>query len=333
MFDRGALSWEAEPGGYTFHTAIAWISAVNLRSNPGGGDRPGRLSDPGNIPVRQSRERRHTTATPNGNADCSCAVTHGEAWFIVVNAHAGMASSPMKLTIALLAAGLLAAGAGNPAFVTSDPNGGWVEAGYYVHNNMWNSAKYSPCTSTLSALSHEKWQVVERMNNKSGDGAVKTYPNVHKDYASVPIRSFDAVASSFAESSPHVGIYNVAYDIWINGIARAGCTEIMIWTENFNQVPGGKHVQDVTFGTRTYQVYKRPGSSGYIAFVATTNFNSGTLDLLGFMKWAIHKGWLPSASTLNQICFGVETVSTDDADAKFQVTAFSIDANLRTVKL
>src|SRR5262245_43342450 len=95
----------------------------------------------------------------------------------------------------------------NPVFVTSDPNGGWSEAGYYVHNNMWNSAKYSPCTSTLYASSHDKWYVVTRMNNKKGDGAVKTYPNVHRAYRSVPIESFESLTSTFAETSPHVGIY------------------------------------------------------------------------------------------------------------------------------
>ena len=233
-----------------------------------------------------------------------------------------------KTPIALSATALLAVSAANPVFVTSDPNGGWSTGGYYVHNNMWNSAQYSPCTSTLYAWSHDHWRVVARMNNQKGDGAVKTYPNVHRDYRSVPIGSFDSITSHFAETSPQVGIYNVAYDIWINGIATPGCTEIMIWNENFHQVPGGRYVQDVTFGGRTYKVYKRSGS-GYIAFMAATNFTSGTMNLLDIMKWAIAKGWLPSQSTLNQICFGVEMVSTDDADATFQVSAFSIDAKSR----
>ena len=234
----------------------------------------------------------------------------------------------MNLTTIALAAVVTATAAARPAFVTSDSNGGWSNEGYYVHNNMWNSAKYSPCTSTLSAWSRDNWYVVTRMNNKTGDGAVKTYPNVHRDYGSVPIDSFDSIMSRFAETSPHVGIYNVAYDIWINGIAGPGCTEIMIWTENCNQVPGGSHVQDVTFGSHSYKVYKNPGS-GYIAFVATTNFTSGTLNLLDIMKWVIAKGWLSSKSTLNQICFGFEMVSTDNADATFKVTAFSIDAKLK----
>ena len=218
----------------------------------------------------------------------------------------------------------VSAPAADPAFVTSDRNGGWSHGGYYVHNNMWNSAKYSPCTQTLYAWSFDNWQVVARMDNSAGDGAVKTYPNVHKDYDRVPLASFASLTSTFTATSPHVGIYNFAYDIWINGVATPGCTEIMIWTENFNQVPGGRYVQDVTFGGRTYQVYKRSGS-GYIAFVPTANFTAGSLDLLAIMNWTIAQGWLPAQSTLNQICFGVEIVSTEDAEVTFAVTAFSIE--------
>ena len=216
----------------------------------------------------------------------------------------------------------------DPVFVTSDRNGGWSIGGYYVHNNMWNIASYSPCTQTLYAWSFDNWHVVARMNNSTGDGAVKTYPNVHKDYNSVPIGSFKSITSTFAETSPHVGIYNFAYDLWINGVASPGCTEIMIWTENFNQVPGGSYVQNVTFGGRNYKVYKR-SKSGYIAFVPAANFTSATIDLLEIMSWTIAKGWLPAGSTLNQICFGVEIVSTEDSDAKFEISTFSIDANLK----
>ena len=90
----------------------------------------------------------------------------------------------------------------------------------------------------------------------------------------------------------------------------------------------GKYMQEATFGDQTYKIYKR-ANSGYIAFVATTNFTSGTVNLLEMTKWALAKGWLSSTSTVNQICFGVEMVSTDDKDARFQVTAFSIDAKLK----
>ena len=232
-------------------------------------------------------------------------------------------------TIAFSLAAVLAGSAAEPAFVTSDPNGGWAHGGYYVHNNMWNSAKYSPCTSTLYAWAPNNWYVMTRMNNQKGDGAVKTYPNVHRDYRSVPISTFTSLTSTFAETSPSVGIYNVAYDLWLNGIATPGCTEIMIWTKNSKQVPGGRFVQDATFGGRTFKVYTTP-NHGYVAFVAAANFSSGTVDLLEIMNWAAEKGWFERKSTVNQICFGVEVVSTEDTEARFQVSAFSIDAKQTT---
>jgi len=42
------------------------------------------------------------------------------------------------------------------------------------------------------------------------------------------------------------------------------------------------------------------------------------------------QGWISGESTLSQICFGVEVVSTDDTDATFQMSAFSIDTKSKT---
>ena len=213
----------------------------------------------------------------------------------------------------------------NPVFVTSATSGGWSNGGYYVHNNMWNSASYQ-CAETLYACSYHSWYVVANMNNNNGDGAVKTYPNVHKDYANVAISSFKTITSTFAETSPHVGIYDVAYDIWTNGVATPGCTEFMIWNENYKQTPGGSLAATVTLGGRTYNVYKT-SSNGYIAFIPTAVFTSGTVDILEIFNWTISKGWLPANSTLGQLDFGVEIVSTNGTNAVFKCTDFSITTN------
>lgn len=213
----------------------------------------------------------------------------------------------------------------SPVFVTSATSGGWSTEGYYVHNNMWNVASYQ-CAETLSACSYHSWYVVANMNNNNGDGAVKTYPNVHKDYSNVLISSFKTITSSFAETSPHVGIYDVAYDIWTNGVATAGCTEFMIWTENYKQVPAGSLSATVTLGGHTYNVYKT-SNNGYIAFVPTAIFTSGTIDVLEIFNWTISKGWLPANSTLGQLDFGVEIVSTNSTNAVFKFTDFSITTN------
>ncbi len=210
-----------------------------------------------------------------------------------------------------------------PVFVTADHNGGWSDGGYYVHNNMWNSA-YTLGPETLYACSYHDWYVVSNQTNDAG--AVKTYPNVHKDFADVPLSSFRTLTSSFAATSPHVGIYNVAYDIWINGVATTGCTEIMIWTENFKQVPAGTRATTATLGGHSYDVWKTSDNS-YIAFVPNAPFTSGVLDLLEIFKWTIGQGWLAANATLGQICFGVEIVATGGGNVTFYFTDFAIKSS------
>jgi hypothetical protein len=168
-------------------------------------------------------------------------------------------------------------------FVTSDPNGGWSTNGYYVHNNMWNVSGYN-VRETLSACAYNNWYVTATMDNSRGDGAVKTYPNVHKDYNEPAISSFSSITSTFSETSPHVGIYEAAYDIWLNGVASNGSTEVMIWNDNYHQVPAGSKQATVTFDGRSYTVWR---TGTYIAFAADSTFTSGTVDLLAMFS----AGW------------------------------------------
>lgn len=211
----------------------------------------------------------------------------------------------------------------HPQFTTSSTTGMWANGPYFVSNNMWNSSGYS-VTQMLNACSFSNWYVVATMNNDSGNGAVKTYPNVQENFNEKPISSFHSVTSTFAETSPHVGIYEDAYDMWLNGVASSGSTEVMIWTENFHQTPSGSVAASVTLGGRGYQVWK---SGSYIAFVADANFTSGTMNLLQFYDWIIGQGWIPASSGLGQIDYGAELVSTNSAPATFSFTNFSISTS------
>ena len=56
--------------------------------------------------------------------------------------------------------------------------------------------------------------------------------------------------------------------------------------------------------------YSYGGGKQVIPFVATSNFSSGTVDLLSFFKYAENKGWLASNAAIDQIGFGPEIVST-----------------------
>jgi Glycosyl hydrolase family 12 len=212
----------------------------------------------------------------------------------------------------------------HPSFVTSDQYGMWNLAPYFVYNNMWGISGYS-VTQTLYACSYSDWYVVADMNNDSGDGHVKTYPNAHRDFDNEPaISSLQSVTSTFAETSPGTGIYEDAYDIWLNGIATSGSTEVMIWTENHGQVPSGSQVATVTLDGRSWAVW-REGT--YIAFVATSNFTSGTMNLLTFFQWIISQGWMPSNSTLGQVDYGAELVSTNNVPSTFTFSNFSVNAS------
>jgi hypothetical protein len=198
----------------------------------------------------------------------------------------------------------------------------WNTSGYFVHNNVWNAAEAGP--ETLHACSFKNWYVVSKQRDlASNRGSVKSYPNVHKDYQDRRLDSFSTITSEFAATSPHIGIYNVAYDIWLNGVAGPDSTEVMIWTENFKQVPAGSRVTTTSFAGVDYAVWKT-SDNGYLAFVPDAPLTSGRLDLLAMLRWLTSKGWLADDSTLGQICFGIEVVSTNDTDAVFTVSDFGI---------
>lgn len=201
----------------------------------------------------------------------------------------------------------------------------WNLSPYFVANDMWNVSGYN-VSQTLYACSYSDWYVVATMDNSRGDGAVKTFPNSHRDFDNSPqISSLSSITSTFAETSPGSGIYEDAYDIWLNGIASSGSTEVMIWTDNHGQTPSGSVQATVTIDGRSYTVWKTTGN--YIAFVAGTNFTSGTLNLLDFFQWLMSKGWIPGNSTLGQVDYGPELVSTNGVPATFTFSDFSVNAS------
>jgi hypothetical protein len=201
----------------------------------------------------------------------------------------------------------------------------WNQAPYFVANDAWNVNGYN-VSQTLYACSAANWYVVATMDNSKGDGAVKTFPNSHRDFDSAPqISSFNSITSTFADTSPGSGIYEDAYDIWLNGIGGANATEVMIWTDNHGQTPSGSVQGTVTMGGRSYTVWKTTGN--YIAFVPSANFTSASMDLLAFFKWIMSKGWITNSATLGQVDYGVELVSTGGVPATFTFSNFSVNAS------
>ncbi|TYL50165.1 hypothetical protein FXB39_10975 [Nocardioides sp. BGMRC 2183] len=244
---------------------------------------------------------------------------------------------PLILLLTLVVAGPLvilgaqspasAAACNNPKFTTSSPNAMWTQGRYIVHNNMWNASSYD-MWQRLAACTYRNWRVTATADNSAGDGAVKSYPNVHRDYHNWStgheprVTKFRTIRSRWKARTPGVGIYNAAYDIWLNGVP--GQHEVMIWTDNRKQVPAGSVVKrSVKLGKYRWKVWASR-DNGYIAFVPKRRLTHGTIAIRRMLGWLIQKRRLDRDVTLGQICFGFEIVSTGGEPARFKVDRFKV---------
>ncbi|MEU4604119.1 hypothetical protein AB0F43_14155 [Kribbella sp. NPDC023972] len=104
-------------------------------------------------------------------------------------------------------------------------------------------------------------------------------------------------------------ISNGAFDVWIGD---GTSNELMIWTDNKNQVPAGSKVGTVTLGGYTYDVWH---SSGYTAYVSQVTQKSGTMPLASFFNDMSKR--LDLEATTWQVEYGVEVVSTGNTKQRF----------------
>jgi hypothetical protein len=222
----------------------------------------------------------------------------------------------------------------NPTVVPMNPEiaqSGVTEGNYYITNDSWNADRYIGLSQKLYVCSYDSWYAVATMNNATGDFAVKTSPNVQETWSSAPVKlsSWKSITSQFSDVPPGVGsnygMWEFEYDIWLNGLADSRSTEVMIWTYNDGRTPAGSLSGSFTNAGHTYDVYRSPPPYQYIAFVDRRNYLSGHVNLLDFFNYVISRGWMPSSSTLDQICNGVELVSTNSRSEKFTINNFSIN--------
>ena len=216
--------------------------------------------------------------------------------------------------------------------VCSADNTGCNVGSYYLYDNQWNCGSGSgnacgPESAYGCANSDGTVSWVTTSNQPKGNTAVLTYPAMQDNFGSSPaLNSFTAISSTFTETSPHLGDYEVAWDCWFNNNAN----EFMVWVDTYNQVPAGPKVATgVSLGGRTYDIYWAPsgGGGGTVSFYATTNFTSGTVNLLQLFNYGVSNGWLPSSSKLNQISFGTEVCSTNGTSATWTVSDYSVTAH------
>jgi hypothetical protein len=99
----------------------------------------------------------------------------------------------------------------------------------------------------------------------------------------------------------------------------------MIWTDNQAQRPAGNVVASgLQFGGKTWTLWAT-GDNHILSFVPDTDMASGTVNLRAMLDHLISEGRVPANSTLGQIGYGVEVVSTNGAPGTFRFTDFSLN--------
>ena len=153
----------------------------------------------------------------------------------------------------------------NPTYTTTQNisfSFGSGASNYTVAHDLWNIGPYPDSSWTLQVCNFDSWNELAVANNNSGDGAVKAYPNVHRDYNPQPlISSIPLISVAFAGTAWNSGVYDVAFDIWTRNYQK----EIMIWTENHDQLPGGSRVvSNLSISGYTWDLWQSGNS--YFAF-------------------------------------------------------------------
>lgn len=215
---------------------------------------------------------------------------------------------------------------------------------YYVHNDAWNwQGPNSGQHEVMSLCDQANWSV-DSWGFKTPEGEVYMYPSSKLDVTGSccggrPLSDFpNEVTGKFAGTVSGYGAgssYDVAWDLWLNGVASGNYTEMMIWTQTGgNAEPAGTRRADWTAPNgQVYEVWwdgnttEKAGGS-YLAFISKNTQTSGTVDIKAFIAEAASRGYINANPTLNQLNYGIEVRDTGAATqanpARFSLTDFGL---------
>jgi hypothetical protein len=215
---------------------------------------------------------------------------------------------------------------------------------FYVHNDAWNWQGPNSGQHELLYLCDQKNWHVDSWGFDTPEGEVFMYPSTKWDATGSccggkPLSTWPTeVTGKFAGTVSGYGAgssYNVAWDLWLNGVASGNYTELMIWTQHGgNAAPAGSRRADWTAPNgQVYEVwwdgntFAQAGGS-YLAFISKNTQLSGTVDIRAFIAESAARGYINANPTLNQLNFGIEVrdtgAATQAAPARFTLTDFGL---------
>lgn len=222
---------------------------------------------------------------------------------------------------------------------------------FYVHNDAWNwqgnDGKDTGQFEKLYLCSYNSWYV-DSWGFDTPNGEVFMYPSTKWDAttagccAGKPLSTWpNTVTGRFAgavSGYDNTSSYNVAWDLWLNGVASGNYTEMMIWTQKGgNAAPAGSRRPDWTAPNgQVYEVWWDGNTStqaggSYLAFISKTTQLNGTIDIRAFIAESATRGYVDANPTLNQLNYGIEVrdtgAATRSVPARFTLSDFALTMN------
>ena len=190
---------------------------------------------------------------------------------------------------------------------------------YVVQNNVWGGGSQTMTVEKASG----NFSVKATSHNAALNGAPAAYPSVFKgchwgnctDNSGMPkkVASILHANSSWVTVQPALGIYNAAYDLWLNQSpttqGKPDGAELMIWLSYKPgiQPTGVKIAQDVVIAGTKWEIWYGSGSPStisYVRSVATTAVSN--LDLKAFLVDSKNRGYIQSNWYLMDVEAGFE---------------------------
>ena len=217
----------------------------------------------------------------------------------------------------------------------------WLEIGYgnyRLQNNTWNDSDvyydtWAQCIELTGSPGNyvAKWDYNWLDRTEGNEYAVKSYPQVYYgrktrynvsgtvaetglpasvnnmqqfwvdfDFSETGIMERNVALESFFHTSCDAEEYNKQY-------------EMMVWVGVPSIRTPGTRLTTVNLSGHEWDVYVNPALGwAYVAFVATTPFNQGTLDWNAFVDWSRYEGpAIGVPSMVNNACMGAIELGTE----------------------
>jgi LysM repeat protein len=198
----------------------------------------------------------------------------------------------------LLASSVVAvvAGAGPARADTQicDRYGSTVQNRYVVMNNLWGAGTAQCLTTTNSGFA-----ITNANHNKPTNGAPVSYTAIYlgchygncSPGTNLPLQvgQIGNATSNVSFSYAGSGVYNAAYDIWLDPTPKRdgeNKLELMIWLNKLGPIhPYGERTGSATVGGRTWEVWTgNAPTRRVVSYVAPSPLTSLDVDVLDFVK-------------------------------------------------